>query len=86
MLKKRTVEPEVPVEEKKSKSNIDLRIVGKIDLDTIAKENKPAKKEEHKEKAKAPAKEKLKEKEIPRKPEPIKEPEIIEEPVEEPIP
>jgi translation initiation factor IF-2 len=54
-----------PVEEAKAKSNIDLRIVGKIDLDTITKE-KPAKKEELKEKkATEPAKEKenVKEKE-----------------------
>ncbi len=85
VAKKEEAETEKPVEEKKSKSNIDLRIVGKIDLDTISKETKPAKKEEHKEKAKAPAKEKLKEKEIPKKPEPVKEPEIVE-PVEEPVP
>ena len=52
-LKKKSLpEPEVPVEEKKSKSNIDLHIVGKIDLDTIAKETKPVKKEEPKEKPK----------------------------------
>ena len=85
VAKKEEPEPEIQVEEKKSKSNIDLRIVGKIDLDTIAKENKPGKKEEPKEKAKAPSKEKIKEKEIPKKPEPLKEPEVIEEQVEEPV-
>jgi translation initiation factor IF-2 len=86
VAKKEESEPEVPVEEKKSKSNIDLRIVGKIDLDTITKESKPAKKaEKEKEKAKTPAKEKIKEKEIPKKPEPVKEPEIVD-PIEEPVP
>jgi len=84
VARKEELEPEIVVEEKKSKSNIDLHIVGKIDLETITKDNKPAKKEEPKEKAVVPAKEKPKEKEIHRKPEPIKEPEIIEEPVEEP--
>jgi translation initiation factor IF-2 len=81
-------EPEVPVEETKVKSNIDLHIVGKIDLDQIAKDNKPAKKEEHKEKTKTPVKEKIKEKEIPKEAEPepvkVKEPVMIEEPVVEP--
>ena len=56
-----------PVEEKKSKSNIDLHIVGKIDLDTISKDTKPTKKEEPKEKPKTHAKEKRKEKDIPSK-------------------
>jgi translation initiation factor IF-2 len=84
IARKEKNEPEIPVEEKNSKSNIDLHIVGKIDLETITKDNKQTKKEEQKEKAKTPAKEKTKEKEIRRKPEPIKEPEIIEEPVEEP--
>jgi translation initiation factor IF-2 len=78
-----------PVEEKKTKSNIDLRIVGKIDLDTIAKETKPTKKEEPKEKPKTPAKEKRKEKEVPIeaeiKPSVTQEPEIIEEPIPEPV-
>jgi len=54
--KKEQVPAVEPVEEKKAKSNIDLRIVGKIDLDTIAKDNKPVKKEEHKEKPKVEAK------------------------------
>ena len=56
----------VPVEEKKAKSNIDLRIVGKIDLETVAKETKPAKKEEHKEKPKVAAKEKVKDQDVPK--------------------
>jgi translation initiation factor IF-2 len=46
-----TEKPDAPEEEKK-KSNVDIRIVGKIDLDTIAKE-KPARKEEPAEKPKA---------------------------------
>jgi len=78
-----------PVEEKKTKSNIDLRIVGKIDLDTIAKDTKPTKKEEPKEKPKTPAKEKHKEKEVPIEAETKaavkQEPGIIEEPVAEPV-
>ncbi len=37
-----------PVIEDKPKANIDLRIVGKIDLDSISKETKPAEKEEPK--------------------------------------
>ena len=49
-------------EEKKVKSNIDLHIVGKIDLDALTKESKPVKKEEPKEK-KEKAKEAVKEKE-----------------------
>ena len=51
-------------EEERPKSNIDLHIVGKIDLDTIAKETKPAKKEvpkiEKKKAEKVPEKEKEK--------------------------
>ena len=78
-----------PVEEKKTKSNIDLHIVGKIDLDTIAKDTKPTKKEEPKEKPKTSAKEKRKEKEVPveteTKPAVTQEPEIIEEPIPEPV-
>ena len=78
-----------PVEEKKTKSNIDLRIVGKIDLDTIAKDTRPTKKEEPKEKPKTPAKEKHKEKEVPIEAETKaavkQEPGIIEEPVAEPV-
>jgi len=79
-----------PVEEKKSKSNIDLHIVGKIDLDTV-KESKQLKKGEQKEKSKTPAKakEKINEKEIVEaaeaKPLAKQQPEIIEEPVSGPV-
>jgi translation initiation factor IF-2 len=85
IAEKETVDTAVPVEEKKSKSNIDLRIVGKIDLETIAKDTKTVKKEEQKAKPKATVKAKIKEKDIPKeankKPSEIKEPEIKEEPV-----
>ena len=55
--KKPVVEEVIPEmaatnEEIKSKSNIDLHIVGKIDLDSIAREAKPVKKEVKKEKPK----------------------------------
>jgi translation initiation factor IF-2 len=84
VVEEATPEITTPVEEIKAKSNIDLHIVGKIDLDTISKDTKPVKKEEPKEKPKAPAKEKISEKGIPREPETVqvdqKEPEIIEEP------
>lgn len=86
-----TATPEIttPVEGKKSKSNIDLHIVGKIDLDTIAKDTKPVKKEEHKKKPKVAADEQNKEKEIipetETKPVAKPEPEIIEEPIAEPV-
>ena len=75
-------------EENKSKSNIDLHIVGKIDLDTIVKDTKPVKKEEQKEKPKVAAKEKRKEKDILKqvvtKASGRKESEIIEEKTPEP--
>ncbi|MCX6321533.1 MAG: translation initiation factor IF-2 [Bacteroidia bacterium] len=79
----------VPVKEKEPKTNIDLQIVGKIDLDTVAKDTKPVKKEEQKEKPKDTAKQKSKEIDIP-KPEETKaagkkEPEIIEETIPEPL-
>ncbi len=87
---------QAPVEEKKTKSNIDIRIVGKIDLDTVAKDTKHARKDEPKEKPKEKhievQKEKGKEKDIPKqevkKEAPAKTeteivPEIIPEPVEE---
>lgn len=63
-------------EDRKAKSNIDLRIVGKIDLDTVAKE-KPVRKEEK------PVKEADKPvpEEVEEKPEPIAAKEL--EPVEE---
>ena len=79
----------VPVEDKKPKTNIDLHIVGKIDLDTIARDTKPLRKEEKKAKPKEKTKEKSKEKAIPKEAEVIKagksEPEIIEETIPEPI-
>jgi translation initiation factor IF-2 len=85
VAEKETIDTADLVEEKKSKSNIDLHIVGKIDLDTIAKETKPVKKE----KLKAPAKAKIKEKDIPKeaetKPTAKQEPEIIEEPISETV-
>ena len=69
--------PAEPVAEKKVKSNIDLHIVGKIDLDALSKETKPVKKEEPKEKPQEKAREKEKEKVIekaqPAKEEPVKE-------------
>jgi translation initiation factor IF-2 len=78
-----------PAEEKKSKSNIDIRIVGKIDLDTISKESKPVKKEEQKEKSKVRAKEKSKARDTSSQTEtettPKQEPEIKEEPIPEPV-
>jgi translation initiation factor IF-2 len=49
--------PVVTAEEKKPAANIDLHIVGKIDLDTITKEPRTEKKEEKKEKPKKKAKE-----------------------------
>lgn len=86
---KETVDTKAQIEEKKSKSNIDLHIVGKIELDAITKETTQVKKEEKKEKPKVPAKGKIKEKDIPSKdeakPAAKKEPEIIEEPVYEPV-
>ena len=89
IAEKETVDTAAPVEEKKSKSNIDLRIVGKIDLETIAKDTKTVKKEEQKAKPKATVKAKIKEKditkEVDKKPSEIKEPEIKEEPVSETV-
>ena len=64
------------------KTNIDLHIVGKIDLDTIGREPKVVEKEEHKVKPEPPQikeKEKIEVKsEVHKKPE-IKEPEVVEE-------
>jgi translation initiation factor IF-2 len=86
VAEKEKTEPVELVEEKKAKSNIDLRIVGKIDLDTVSKE-KPAKKEVQPEKPKTESKEHIKEKEAPKEPEHVpvskKEPEIVPEPVPE---
>jgi translation initiation factor IF-2 len=45
-------EPEKEKSEEKTKTNIDLHIVGKIDLESISKETKPSKKAEPKQKGK----------------------------------
>ena len=68
-------------EEKKSKTIIDLHIVGKIDLETITKESKPSKKED-KEKPKEVGKQKEKETKEPGK-EPEEKKTLIEELVSE---
>lgn len=69
------------VKKEKAKAPIDLHIVGKIDLDKVAKEARPAKKEEKEHpKQKAPAREEkapVQEKEIPAAAE--------QKPVEEPV-
>jgi translation initiation factor IF-2 len=54
---KETTSETIKVDPKKVKSNIDLHIVGKIDLETISRETKPSKKEEPKEKVKEKTKE-----------------------------
>jgi len=84
-----------PVEEVKAKKNIELNIVGKIDLDTVSKETKPSKKETQPEKPKEKVKEKPKEETAPKKEEPApvkhvkkeepKEEAVIPEPVEEAV-
>jgi translation initiation factor IF-2 len=83
------IDATAPVEEKKSKPNIDLHIVGKIDLDTIVKETRPEKKEEPKDKPKVSSKTKIKEKDIHNEPEPepadTKDQAILEEPAKEPV-
>jgi translation initiation factor IF-2 len=80
---KETPEINAPVEETRAKTNIDLHIVGKIDLATINKTTKPAKKEEPKAEEAKELREKPKAIDIPEKnenkPERINEPEIIEE-------
>lgn len=61
--KKKAASPEdiptdtIKVDPKKVKSNIDLHIVGKIDLESISRDTKPPKKEEAKEKAREKPKE-----------------------------
>jgi translation initiation factor IF-2 len=77
------------VEEKKPKSNIDLHIVGKIDLDALTKEKHPVKKEDKKTaqkqkvKEKDPEKAKVIEVKSPEEEDPkiavLVEPEIVEE-------
>jgi translation initiation factor IF-2 len=78
------IEIPAPVIEKTPISNIDLRIVGKIDLDTVGRETKPGEKEEQKAKPE-PKKEKLKEKSAKPAEEKIEavmeEPEAVEETV-----
>ena len=74
------------VEDKKSKSAIDIHIVGKIDLETVPKESKPAKKEKAPEKPKEKPEVKVVETVIPETvtPPPIEEPVAVvkqEEPV-----
>jgi translation initiation factor IF-2 len=77
------------VEDNKAKSNIDLHIVGKIDLETIAKDAKPIKKEEPKEQPKVKPKAKSKEKDLiaqeEKKPVAKEDPVLTEEPVSEPV-
>ena len=81
--KEKTVEPE-HVEDKKAKANIDLHIVGKIDLETIKKESKPEKKPEKKEEKKEEKKAKpVKEEKVVSKPEKKEEPEPVIETKEE---
>jgi translation initiation factor IF-2 len=86
-------EPPATVEKEKAKTNIDLHIVGKIDLDTITKESPVVKKEEPKEKPEEKPKEIKREKteekvvadlEEP-KPTGKKEPEIVENIIPEPF-
>jgi len=91
--KKETPVTPPPVEEKKIKTNIDLHIVGKIDLDSITKESKPVTKEEPKEKprekVKEPIPEEPKDKVVADQDEPKspvkEEPEVIEEIIPEPF-
>jgi translation initiation factor IF-2 len=89
VAKQETPDSPSHVEEKKVKSNIDLRIVGKIDLDTITRDTKPVKKEEPKDKPKTPAKEKIKEEKVrgeeETKPGSRKEPENVTETISEPV-
>ena len=80
--KEKPAEPALP-EEKKTKANIDLHIVGKIDLDTVAKETKPAKKEEKKEKV--PVKAESEKPAARHTPKAEPEPEPIEEAVKETV-
>jgi translation initiation factor IF-2 len=79
----------VPVEDKKTKSNIDLHIIGKIDLGTIAKDTRSVQKEEKKENPDETPKKKIKEKAFPKQEESkvkIKnEPDILEDNISEPV-
>ncbi len=88
VAEKEAPEPPVPEVEKKSKPNIDLHIVGKIDLDAIGKEAKPAEEKAAKVEPKEPLKEKKKEKSAAKadtKKEAVKEePEIVTETIKAP--
>ena len=66
-------------DEKKSKPEIDIHVVGKIDLETATRETKPPKKEEPKEKPKEKAKEGIAEEEKKAPGKKVKE--TVEEPV-----
>ncbi|MCJ7446705.1 MAG: translation initiation factor IF-2 [Bacteroidales bacterium] len=79
--------PKIPAEkdktaaadDKKGKPEIDIHVVGKIDLETVTKETKPSKKDELKEKVKEKVKEDKPEEE---KKAPVKKvKEVVEEPV-----
>lgn len=85
---KEKAEEKVEAEDKKAKSNIDLRIVGKIDLDTIPKE-KPKKDEKPAKEAEKPqpAEEEAPKPKVAKEPEPVEEtPEPVVEPVIDSIP
>jgi translation initiation factor IF-2 len=85
--KKETVSEDISATEKeiseeKSKSNIDLHIIGKIDLETISKETRPSKKAEPKQKEKVTKADKKKT--VKQEVEPVSakaEEPLIEEPV-----
>lgn len=85
---------QVNEEEKKAKANIDLRIVGKIDLDTVTKEKNrkeepvkepPAEKEKVAEKKEKPREKPVEEEKpkvkVRKEPEPVEEQEPVQEPV-----
>ena len=85
-VKKEKKVEEVPDEPKRAKANIEIHIVGKIDLDTIPKESKPAKKDVKKEKGKQTVKETLKERASEKhEAEVIKEAEPVEDTLTEEI-
>jgi translation initiation factor IF-2 len=81
-------EPEkavVPGDDEKNKADIDIRIVGKIDLETITKEAKPPVKEKPKEKKKEKEKEKEKPKETVQSEEKPAKDIKVPEPEKEPV-
>jgi translation initiation factor IF-2 len=82
---KETKKEKLPEKEaEKPKSNIDLHIVGKIDLESIAKETRPSKKAEGEQKSKGkPSKEEKKERSTPEK-QPVAEL-PVDRAIEEPI-